>query len=86
MKVKPNPYIVSFDDGADGGPDHILYLLKGYSVRIKNKGEMVCEGVVIESDNDVVTIAEFCDCCGQTNYDKPKLLRISSDFNEVVYL
>ena len=86
MKVKPNPYIISFDDGADGGPDHLLYLLKGCSVRIKNKGEIVCEGMVVESDSGIVTIAEFCDCCGQTNYDKPKLLSIFGDFTEVVYL
>lgn len=86
MKVKPDPYIISFHVDADGGPQHLLHMLKGYGVSLKKDGKVVGEGIVTEVNDDIVTIAQFCDCCNQTNYDKPKDFDMLNDFNEVMYL
>jgi hypothetical protein len=53
---RPNPFVITFDDGADGGPDHFVWLLKEYRVQLWKEGECVAEGTVAESEDDTITL------------------------------
>lgn len=48
--VRANPFVITFDDDADGGPAHFVYLLKGFAARLKKNGVVVAEGLVGEID------------------------------------
>lgn len=50
MNIKANPYVITFDDKADGGPEHLLHLLVEYGVRLYRAGVLVCEGMVKRVD------------------------------------
>lgn len=86
MKVKANPYVITFHAEADGGPEHVLQLLVGYGVMIKKNGRVVCEGTVDLVDENLLYIAKFCEGCGRVNSDRLEQLDMTKDFDEVVYL
>jgi hypothetical protein len=44
--MRANPFVITFDDDADGGPEHLLSLLEGYGVRLVKDGEIVAEGIL----------------------------------------
>lgn len=86
MKVKPNPYIITFHKEAEDGPEHLLHMLIGYGVLLKKNGEPVCEGVIERVSLDMVTLARFCEHCGRTNIEALRSFDIFEDFDEVMYL
>lgn len=79
MEEKVYPFKLTFDPEADGGPIHLLSLLKDYCVQFKKNGEIVAEGRIDEIDysNGLVTIKPL---------PSLKVLSIDHDFDEVVYL
>ena len=85
MKVRPNPYIISFSDEADGGPEHFVYLMKEYRVRFKKKGELVSEGEIHNVEHDVVEFYEHCECCDQLKKHILRTLVMGDDFDEIEY-
>lgn len=93
MKVKANPFVITFHDGADGRPEHVLHLLEhvlhllvGYRVTLRKNGKVVCEGNVDLVDGNLVYISEFCDHCGRVNDKEPKQFDMTIHFDEVMYL
>lgn len=86
MKVKANPFVITFHDDADGGPEHVLHLLVGYGVKLRKNGKIVCEGMVDLVDGNLVYISEFCEHCGRVNDKEPKQFDMTIHFDEVMYL
>lgn len=87
MKVKPNPFVITFDDGADGGPAHLLYLLKDFVCTFSKKRKIVAEGAIVDVDHqhETVLIAEWNPVSGL--HDGQRIsLNIFGDFDEVRYL
>lgn len=56
-------YRLVFDEGADGGPTHVLWLLRGYMVTLRKNDVVVASGTVVDSDeNDwTVTVQTYTD-------------------------
>jgi hypothetical protein len=87
MKVKPNPFIITFDDEADGGPAHLLYLLKDFVCAFHKGRKIVAEGAVIDVNHqdETVIVAEWNPISGL--HDGQRIsLNIYGDFDEVRYL
>lgn len=85
--MKANPYVVTFHDDADGGPTHLLYLLREYSVCLLRGGERIVEGMIVDTDEyeGTVTVHEYNPISGMS--DGPKhTLNVYQDFDEVMYL
>lgn len=85
MKVKPNPYIITFSDDADGGPAHVAYLLKEFNVRFKLRGEVVAEGEIVNTERDIVIYDKRCECCDQLILDKRQVIVMGEEFDEIEY-
>lgn len=78
MEVTPDPYIITFDKEADGGPIHLLHLLQDYCLRFQKNGEIVAEGRLtsVDYDNHTIRIEPIVKCT---------VLDIA-EFDEVIYL
>jgi hypothetical protein len=86
--MRANPYVLTFDDGADGGPEHLLWVLTGFYCKFMKQGELVFEGVIKEVESSLgevlveIPIDERPDLSGP---DRRRLLDIYEDFDEVIY-
>ncbi len=84
MKVKPNPFVLTFDDEADGGPKHLLSLLTEFYLSFRKDGKVVASGQLNEVLTHTVLVQEW-------NADDSAFtgtihaLLIDTDFDEVVY-
>lgn len=85
-------YTLSFDKEADGGPIHLLYLLKEYVLQfdLTDKNEPLIARVVgVDYDTHEVIVTPFID--SESEYeneeDSPRSLRlkIGQDFQHVTY-
>jgi hypothetical protein len=87
MKVKPNPFIITFDAEADGGPAHLLYLLKDFVCAFYKDGTIVAQGAITEvnHDDETVIVSGWNPISGLHDGQTIKL-NIYSDFDEVRYL
>lgn len=84
MTANPNPYFITFHADADGGPEHLLWLLREYVVEFRKKGRPVGSGMITEVKDGKVSILPW-DNDGKYA-EEPVTLDIFSDFDEVVYL
>lgn len=85
--MRANPYVITFHDEADGGPSHLLYLLREYTVCFMRDGIPIVEGMIAETDDHegTVTVHEYNPTSGL--HDGPKhTLNIYKDFDEVMFL
>jgi hypothetical protein len=80
--MKANPYVLTFDDDADGGPSHVLWLLRGLTVEFLAGGTVVVVGEISDTslDGDEVIVVPV-DGYGS----ELRTLNIYSDFDEVRY-
>jgi hypothetical protein len=83
-----NPYVVTFHDSADGGPAHVLWLMKDYAFTFYKKGVLVAEGaildVVTDRTGEFVVVGEWDAEAGDYT-GKRTSLDIYNDFDEVKY-
>jgi hypothetical protein len=73
------PFIISFDEGADGGPEHFVEFLYEYGVTLKKDGKVIYEGVITSKPD------------GEGNFfmkpfEEIKQFNLYTDFDEIVYL
>jgi hypothetical protein len=83
--MKPNPYVLTFSDDADGGPAHVLWSLREFVVEFRKNDQHVAIGAIKDVEDDVVTIS----CWNHLSnlHDGPdRSLNIYTDFDEVRYL
>ncbi len=84
--MKANPYVLTFDDGADGGPEHVLWVLKGFYCKFMKNGQLVFEGVINEvNDGEVLVEIPLDERPDLSGPDRRRLLDIFEDFDEVRY-
>lgn len=85
-KFKPNPFVVTIHDEADGGPVHILSLFTGYCVSIRKNGTTITDALVLGVDDDKITITPWNEASRE--YDGPITSYNIWDgtFDEVMYL
>lgn len=92
MQIATDAYTLSFAPDADGGPIHVLRLLKDYVLQFEliNKDETLIARIVeVDYDSDEVLVTPFID--GADEYpaddDTPRVLRlkIGEDFQRVNY-
>lgn len=66
--MKANPFVITFADGADGGPVHMLHLLVGFAVEFYRQGELINSGVITRvcevNGDEFVFIQQWCEQCG----------------------
>ena len=82
--MKPNPYVLTFDDNADRGPEHLLSLLTEFYLTFRKDGKVVASGQLNEVIDSVAVVQEWSDTdgafTGVTHY-----IDIDGDFDEVIY-
>jgi hypothetical protein len=82
-------YKLTFDDGADGGPMHIIWKLEGFVFQFLKNGEVVVEGLLDRSFEagckQLVSVRKFHDETGD-HTGQPVVLDIWADFDEVRYM
>lgn len=87
--MKANPYVITFSEGADGGPAHLLSLLIEYGVDLYKNGQLVISGMIVSVDemNDKVGISQFVkDNEGMERLSNDVIFfNIYNDFDEVQY-
>jgi hypothetical protein len=79
-------YRITFHRDADGGPAHLLYLLRGYNVVLKKDGVALAEGMISDNDytDEFVELVAYDEATGLN--DGP-ITRVPWDtFDEVMYL
>lgn len=83
--VITKPYTLTFDKGADGGPAHILWLLKEYNLSFYMGGQLVLAGTVVDADDIeyTVTVQTYVDDAWVSKGDV-KTIGIDA-FDTVVY-
>lgn len=83
--VITKPYTLTFDREADGGPAHILWLLKEYNLSFYMNGKLVLAGTVIDADDNdyTVTVQTYTDEAWTSEGDV-KTIGIDA-FDTVVY-
>lgn len=82
-----DPFIISFHRDADGGPLHVLHLLRGYGVTLMKNGEAVLSGHIVDTaDYEFVRIKKWCDECGDHCGATVDVNLFDGTFDEVVYL
>jgi hypothetical protein len=82
--MRANPYVLTFDDDADGGPEHVLWRLLGFVCSFRKDGETIATGSIEIVDNDKVTVAQWNEESGLHDGEMVTL-DIFGDFDEVVY-
>jgi len=82
--MKPNPYVLTFADGADGGPEHLLSLLTEFCLSFLKDGKVVASGQLNEVLQHTVLVQEWNADDGAFTGTIHALL-IDSDFDEVQY-
>jgi hypothetical protein len=85
-EVAPDAYRITFHRDADGGPQHLLYLLRGYNVVLKKDGVALAEGMISDNDytDEFVELHAYNEASGLN--DGP-VTRLAWDaFDEVMYL
>lgn len=85
MKVKPNPYIITFSDDADGGPEHVAHLFKEFNVKFKLRNEVVAEGEIVDVEHDLVIYNKRCECCDQLILGNQQVIIMGEEFDEIEY-
>ena len=87
-------YRLTFAVDADGGPAHVLYLLKEYVVDFRKDGQPIDPTVEawlvhdVDVNNDLVIVIPWEDATstGGDGFTGPtRTFNISTDFDEVVY-
>lgn len=77
---------LTFHRDADGGPQHLLWLLRGYNVILKKDGVAIAEGTI--SDNDYtdkyIELLAYNEATGLN--DGPITRVLWDTFDEVMYL
>lgn len=85
MKANPYPFAITIDDDADGGPAHLLWLLRTYIVSFRLRNEEIARGEIIDVDDTFVTVAQWDEATGLHDGERIKL-QIWDAFDEVRYL
>ena len=84
-KYNPNPYLITFHDDADGGPAHLLWMLKGFVCQFSKNGKEIVTGEIRDVSDETVTIGTYNEDTGL--HDKSEvILNTFEDFTEVMYL
>lgn len=82
-EVDLGSYRITFHRDADGGPQHLLYLLRGYGVVLKKDGVAVAEGTISDTD-EAIQLHAYNEATGMN--DGPITRVAWEDFDEVMYL
>lgn len=85
-QVATDCYRLTFHRDADGGPQHLLWLLRGYNVILKKDGVAIAEGTISDSldTDEAIEVHAYNEATGLN--DGP-ITRIAwEDFDEVMYL
>ena len=92
MQIATDAYTLSFAPGADGGPIHVLHLLKDYILQFEltDKDETLIARIVdVDHDANEVLVSPFIDSADEypADDDAPRVigLRIGKDFQRVNY-
>lgn len=92
MTTTTDTYTLSFDKEADGGPIHLLYLLKEYVLQfdLTDRDETLIARVLgVDYDTHEVIVTPFIDSNDEyeNEADSPRSLRlkIGQDFQHVTY-
>jgi len=83
--VTTKPYTLMFDKEADGGPAHILYLLREYNLSFYMNGQLIVSGIVVDADDNqyTVTVQTYTD---ELWSNKGEIVEVGIDsFDTVVY-
>lgn len=81
-----SPFDITIHPEADGGPEHLLYLLRDFVVDFRKQGRSVVTGAISKVDNDTVTVLTWNEA-EQLHNGTPMTLNIfGNDFDEVMYL
>lgn len=90
MKTSTDAYTLSFAPDADGGPIHVLHLLKDYVLEFElTSGSLIARIVGVDHDTNEVLVTPFIDSADEypADDDTPRVLRlkIGEDFQRVNY-
>ena len=86
MRVKPNPFVITFDREADGGPHHLLSLLVEYNVQLYKRGRLLAEGAIGEVGPEFIVIYEFNEQSGLFDGAGRIFCWFDGTFDEVRYM
>jgi hypothetical protein len=82
--------VITFAEGADGGPSHLLSLLTTYGVELRKNGELIISGIITEVDDmdDIVGVSPWIigDDGLEHLSNEVKFFGVYEDFDEVVYM
>lgn len=82
-----DPYKITFSPDADGGPLHVLYLLKGFGVELRKDGAVVHSGLIVSTgEYSTVRIKRWCEQCDDYCGGTVDVDIFDGTFDEVVYL
>lgn len=85
-EVDLGSYRITFHREADGGPQHLLWLLRGYNVVLKKDGVAIAEGTISDND-DTDEFIELLAYNEATGLNDGPITRVFWDtFDEVMYL
>jgi hypothetical protein len=88
--MKANPYVITFAEGADRGPAHLLGMLVEYAVELRKNGDLIVSGIVVDADpeTDKLCISPWTKDDKGHEYPSSDVVffDIYNDFDEVVYL
>lgn len=77
---------MTFHQDADGGPQHLLYTLRGFCVILKKDGQVVADGEIAHTEYNDEVVELFTRNEETDQYDGP-IVRIPwGTFDEVMYL
>lgn len=85
-------YRITIHREADGGPEHLLWLLREYVVEFRKNGKTIATGMIMENnvgngsrDSEYIQCVAFNEATGLHDGETVRL-HVYTDFDEVVYL
>jgi hypothetical protein len=93
MKLRRNKetaFTLRFHQEADGGAEHVLWVLEGFVFQFRKNGKVIAEGAIKNDEyltNDEPTIYVSSYNADTGLYDGNVItLKVFGDFDEVIYL
>lgn len=81
-----NPFSVTIHEDADGGPEHILWLLRSYVFSFRKRGANVVVGKIENVVNNKITVVKWNDMTQEYDGDQVVMSVFGDEFDEVMYL
>ena len=85
-QFKPNPFVLTIHDEADGGPVHILSLFIDYCVSIRKNGVTLTDAIVLDVTVDEIIVRTWNEKAQDYTGPIAAYNIWSGIFDEVMYL